>query len=82
MVVKAMGSFDKGQSSYGLSVHDAILFVDLFSELSYSHTKRNGNRIAHNLARLAMTMPECTVWMEDVPSRTLLFVQADLAVFS
>ena len=28
--MKAMGSFDKGLSSYGLLVHDALLFVDFF----------------------------------------------------
>ena len=77
-----MGSFDKGLSSYGLLVHDAVFFVDLFLELSYSHTGRNVNRIAHNLARLAMIMSKCTIWMEDVPSRTLPFVQADLVIFS
>ena len=53
----------------------------LFSELSYSHIRRDDNKVAHSLARLILITLDCTVWMEDVPSRTLHFVQADLAVF-
>jgi len=50
--------------------------------LSHSHTKRNGNIVAHTLAKLAISFPKCTVWMEDVPSQAICFVQADMAALS
>lgn len=56
-VVKAFGNLDKGPSSYGLLINDE----GLFSELFYSHTMRDGNRVVHSLARLSMTMSECTM---------------------
>ena len=49
-----------------------------FSKLSYSHTKRKGNSITHNLPQLAANIPNCVIWMEDVPSDVLSFYHADL----
>ncbi|XP_030937723.1 uncharacterized protein LOC115962976 [Quercus lobata] len=77
-VVKALGNLDKGLSSYGLLINDE----GLFSVPSYSHTRRDGNRHAHSLARLVITMSVCTVWMKDVPPYTLYFIQADLVDLS
>lgn len=59
-------------------------FSGLFSELLYSHTRRDDNRVAHGLglAKFAMNLSECNVWMEDVPSHIQPFVQADKATFS
>jgi len=41
-------------------------------------TQGDGNKVAYSLARLALILPNCTVWMKDVLFRTLPFVQADL----
>ena len=49
-----------------------------FSKLSYSHTKREGNSITHNLPQLAANIPNCVIWMKDVPSDVLSFYHADL----
>lgn len=46
----------------------------------HSHIRRDGNKVTHSLARLALTTPSCMVWMEDVPSHTLPFIQVDLAI--
>ena len=50
-----------------------------FQKLLYSHTKREGNSVAHSLARYANNIPDFLVWMEDVPPCIQSFVQADLA---
>ena len=41
-----------------------------------------GYRVAHDLAKLAMTIPNCVIWMEDIPSEVVNSYQADLAEFS
>ena len=79
VIVKALRNNDNGSTPFTPLINDISLFSGLFSKSSYSHNKRDGNKFAHNLARLVLITPGCTVWMEDVPSRTLPFVQADLA---
>ena len=79
VIVKDLRNKDNGLISFAPLINDVSLFSSLFSELSYSHIRRDGNKVAHNLARLALITPDCTMWMEDVPSHTLRFVQADLA---
>ena len=79
VLVKALRNTDNGLTPIAPLINDVSLFSSLYSELSYSHIKRDGNKVAHSLARLALITPGCTVWMKDVPSRTLPFIQADLA---
>lgn len=50
VVVKALGNLDNGFHSYGLLINDAALFSGLVSELLYSYTRRDGNKVAHSLA--------------------------------
>ncbi|KAK9987323.1 hypothetical protein SO802_032274 [Lithocarpus litseifolius] len=79
VIVKALRNKDNGLVSFAPLINDVSLFSSLYSELSYSHIRRDGNKVAHSLAKLALMTPGCTVWMEDVPSHTLRLVQADLA---
>ena len=78
VLVKALRNTDNGLTPITPLINDVSLFLSLYSELSYSHIKRDGNKVANSLARLALITPGCTVWMEDIPSRTLPFIQADL----
>ena len=50
VIVKALRKLDNGLYSFGLLIND----VALFSELSYSHTRRTGNKAVYSLARLTM----------------------------
>nr|XP_023881219.1 uncharacterized protein LOC111993612 [Quercus suber] len=47
VVMEALRSNNAGLASYGLLVEDAKLLERNFSELSYSHTNRKGNNVAH-----------------------------------
>ena len=79
MVIKALATKDTGLAPFGLLIQDAYWFTSAFSLLSYSHTKREGNQVAHDLAKLAVTIPNCVIWMEDVPSDAVNSYQANLA---
>ena len=57
---------------------DAIFFT----QLRYSHVKREGNKVAHSLAQHALCILDFVVWMEDVSPLFLFVVQADIAGFS
>ena len=57
LVIKALVTKDVGLAPFGLLIQDAYRCTLAFSLLSYSHTKREGNQVAHNLAKLAITIP-------------------------
>ena len=80
--MSALNSSNPGLAPFGLLIQDTLNVATGFSKLSYSHTKREGNSIAHNLAQLAANIPNCVIWMEDVPSNVLSFYHADLAGIS
>ena len=50
--------------------------------LHYSHVKKEGNKVAHNLARHALCISDFVVWMEEVLPLLLPIVLADIAGFS
>ena len=78
VVAKALRCKDNGLTPFAHLINDVSLCSGLFSEFSYSHIRRDGNKVAYSLVRLVLTSSSCTVWMEDVPSRTLPFVQSNL----
>ena len=57
LVIKALVTKDVGLAPFGLLIQDAYRFTLSFSLLSYSHTKKEGNQVAHDLAKLAITIP-------------------------
>ena len=79
VIIKALREEEQFFSPVGLLLEDVRMLSLSFQQLLYSHTKREGNSVAHNLARYANSIPEFLVWMEDVPPCIQSFVQADLA---
>ena len=71
VVIMALNSKSPVLAPYGSLVQDSLSLSNSFSKLSYSHTKRDGNPVAHNLAKLAVNLTNCVIWMEDVPSDVL-----------
>ena len=82
LVMKALNIKNIGLAPFGLLLQDSVSLSTGFSKLSYSHTKREGNLVAHNLAKLAINISNCVIWMEDVPSDVLSSYQADLVGIS
>ena len=74
VVVKALRYKEYGLAPYAHLIKDLSLFSGLYSEFSYSRVKKNGKKIAHNLARLVLTTQNYTVWKEDIPSYILPFI--------
>ena len=79
VVIKALKEEEQLLSPTGLLLKDVKMLSQSFQKLLYSHTKREGNSVAHSLARYATSIPDFLVWMEDVPPCIQSLVQADLA---
>lgn len=79
VVTQALKTKDVGLVAYGLLIKDACSLAGNFSEVSYSHIKREGNKVAHCLAKLVVNLAECVIWMDEVPPFIYHLVQADLA---
>ena len=77
-LIQALKAEDHKLSPLGLLVEDVKLFANNFVRLSYSHIKRNGNSVAHNLAKHAICIPDFQVWMKNVPSHVVSFLQSDV----
>ena len=54
-------------SSFGHIIKDINFFASAIRSLSFSHTRRLGNKVAHRLARSACNFPIFHAWMEDIP---------------
>ena len=78
IVMSASNSSNPGLAPFGLLVQDTLNVAIGFSKLSYSHTKKEGNSVAYNMAQLAANIPNCVIWMEDVPFDVMSFYHADL----
>ena len=80
MVTQALETKDVGLAAFGLLIRDACTLAGNFSDVSYSHTKRKGNKVADSLVKLATNLADCVIWMEEVPPSIYHFVRADLAL--
>ncbi|KAL5565353.1 hypothetical protein UlMin_028517 [Ulmus minor] len=53
-----------------------------FHLYKFSHTQRMGNQVAHNLARLALSLEDEQIWPMGIPESVNHFVIADMQQFS
>ena len=67
VLVKALREGMEFHSAVGLVLDEIRHTVNFFNDLHYSHVKREGNIVAHKLARHAICVLDVVVWMEDVP---------------
>ena len=67
VIIKALNNGGFSSSSFGHIIRDIKLLSSAFNKVSFSHTRRQGNRVAHGLARMACNFSTFQVWMEDVP---------------
>ena len=79
-VIQALWDKTKTLTPTGLLLEDVRSLSQNFDLLLYSHTKRDGNAVAHSLAKYALRIPDFLAWIEDVPTHIQSIVQADLAL--
>ena len=66
---------------HGHLLQDVKSLQNSFNFLSFTHVFRQGNNVAHAMARRAIKQPNLSVWMEDVPPDIRQLVTADSAAF-
>ena len=66
MVINALKRNDDSLSSFGHILASAKSLTDV-NCITFSHTRRIGNAVAHNQAKHARYVIGFKVWMEDVP---------------
>ena len=78
VIIRAINSGGFSSSSFGHIIRDIKLLSSAFHKVSYSHTCRQGNRVAHRLARMACNFSPFQVWMEDIPPNVASVYLSDL----
>ena len=66
-VIKTFMAAEDSLSSFGHIISLAKSTLVTNECISFSHTYRSGNKVAHNLARHARHVRGLTVWMVDAP---------------
>ena len=61
LVVTILAEGDFGAAMDSLFLKEANNFFPSYSKLSHSHTKRDDNKVAQSLAKLAINLLDCTV---------------------
>nr|XP_023876445.1 uncharacterized protein LOC111988870 [Quercus suber]POE81184.1 putative ribonuclease h protein [Quercus suber] len=74
-IIKAL-SFDS--SSFGHIIRDIKLLSHVFQKFSFCQIRRQGNRVAHSLARSACKFSHFHAWMEDLPPDSVSLYLSDL----
>ena len=67
-VIKVLRSEDESLASFGHLLESVKPIIDAFSSISFSHTHKLGNSIAHNLAKHARHARGLLVWSKGAPS--------------
>ena len=67
IIINALSSGGMDSSNYGHILKDINFLSSAFQCLSFCHTRRQGNKLAHCLARSACNFSPFQVWMEEIP---------------
>lgn len=67
-------------SEWRMLRRDIWYLGSMFLEIQFLHVKREGNQVAHALARHAWTIDSDVHWVEDIPEFMTKLVAADLIV--
>ena len=81
ITIDALAGNNMEHAEFGNLIEEAKWLSSQFSDVSYSHVKRQANFAAHNSARHARHVSEFAVWMEDVPPHLFAVIQANLVFF-
>ena len=76
-VIKVFQNGDRFQFAFGHLYGDTLLYVKALQSFSFSHTHRQGNCVAHALAKKARYCSSLMVWMESIPPDISCLVLAE-----
>ncbi|XP_050290614.1 uncharacterized protein LOC126728906 [Quercus robur] len=65
-VIKAVNSLKRSKTPYGHIIDETRLLSSSLSCYNFVHVQREGNKLAHALARRAVVSIDTDVWMEDL----------------
>ena len=77
-VVLAVGGIDPGLCSIQKIVEGVKQGLSAFSSWSCSHVRRQSNMAAHLMAKEAINVLECLIWVEDTPSIIVSQIHMDV----
>ena len=78
-VIKAVNSSKRSKTTYGHIIDETRLLSSSLSCCNFVHVQREGNKLAHALARQAAVSADTDVWMEDLPHDLYDVLLFDLA---
>uniref|UniRef100_A0A7N2LNL5 RNase H type-1 domain-containing protein n=1 Tax=Quercus lobata TaxID=97700 RepID=A0A7N2LNL5_QUELO len=79
-VVQALNGHGRCLTMFGHVVEETRRLGSCLEFCSFHHVKREGNKLAHSLARRAVLFVDMDVWVEELPEDLDVVFQGDLAL--
>ena len=77
-VVQALKALDRCKTLYGNVIEDTYSQGVTLQHCQFQHVRRDGNKLAHTLARRAILSVDTDVWIKELPSNLEDVFQSDL----
>ncbi len=81
-VVQELNRVNEDAGHLGNLIGDIRVLLRRFDCWSFVHVKREGNKVAHSLAKYAISHPQSRVWFNSFPSCVLGLVSSESDVYS
>ena len=78
-VITAINNPQKNRTQWGHVVEDIKKASSWFQTCSFGHIYREGNSLAHSLAKRAVLSADLDVWLEELPQDLIDVFQSDLS---
>jgi len=78
-VVSAMNSLVCCNTLYGNVIEESCRQANQFQACKFIHVRRGGNKLAHALARRAVSFADFNVWVEELPFDLECVLQNDIS---
>ncbi|XP_065636888.1 uncharacterized protein LOC136070629 [Quercus suber] len=82
ITINALQSRGPSLVEFGNQIEEAKLLASQFTVVEFGHSRRQGNSIAHNIARHARHVSKFVMWMEELPPHLPTVILAESASFS
>lgn len=78
LVFEAFKRRKKESSEFGLVLNDINMLLQQCTNVSFTFVRRNGNMVAHRLAKRNLITEFLLVWLEETPEDVMEVVASDL----